>query len=503
MKYRIVFLMALLGNFINVHSRTFYVDARSGNDTYTGLSPNNAWKTLKQVNSFTFQPGDSILFKSSQEWFGMLYPKGSGTEKKPIVISKYGGPEKPKIHGKTVTISGIEGFQTVFLYNQQHWVIRDLEITNMPEATIRDFDDNGPVKRRGIYIVASDIGEIKGITIHNNYIHHVYGDDSKDFRGSGGILIAALGEEKPSFFNGVRITNNRIYMVNRSGICTSSFWQRRHSYPGTWMNEMGEHCPSRNIVIRGNTLESIGGDGIVPQVASNILMEYNTVNGAASRSEAHNAALWAWNSDSVLIQYNEVFNTKTIRDGMAFDCDSYSIGHTYQYNYTHDNDGGFLLLFGYSYVNPGAENIGHIIRNNLSVNDKNILIQMHGSGHTGSRRYHNLFYNQNDLLYPIKVEGNPHDISIYQNIFLLGYPKEWDGVNAIVDFDFRNNFIPAKMAIYQESNNTTAPTIGDVNRIFDYASGDDAKQPITLSFIQQLWEKILRESEMVNVSMNR
>ena len=33
------------------------------------------WKTLNQVNSFSFSPGDSILFKSGEIWRGQLIPQ--------------------------------------------------------------------------------------------------------------------------------------------------------------------------------------------------------------------------------------------------------------------------------------------------------------------------------------------------------------------------------------------------------------------------------------------
>jgi hypothetical protein len=485
------------------YGRTFYVNAQSGRDANSGRSPRYAWQTLRQVNITTFEPGDTILFRASQVWYGMLFPRGSGTAEKPVVISKYGGAEKPKIHGghaDPVDFEGNRTIQTVLLYNQQHWVISNLEITNMPDNEIVDFTDNGEEIRRGIYVAASDTGELRGITIRNNYIHHVKGNDKKDFHGSGGILVAVLGRKKPSFFNGVQIMDNHVYMVNRTGICISSYWQRRpreHFYPKSWMDKMGLYHANLNVAVCGNELESIGGDGIVPQTSFKALMENNKVNGAASRSEGYNAGLWAWNSDSVLIQYNEVWNTQTTRDGMAFDCDAYSVGHVYQYNYSHDNKGGFLLLYGYSPDVPDAENVGHVIRHNISVNDGNVLLHFYGSGHTQSVISGNLFYNMSNTVSPIKVEGRPKDIRIRNNVFYMMDMLEWTGIQSIANFELTNNIISG-MKQYSEgirqNNRIKEPTVQDIHRLLNcYENSNPANDTITSEHIRQLWQTVLQK----------
>ena len=499
----IIFLFIVFCTCNNTYARVYYINAETGDDNNSGRSPGYPWKTLRQVNITTFEPGDSILFKSGQEWLGMLYPRGSGTEGNPIVISKYGGTEKPKIHGGHADLVDFEGYrtiQTVLLYNQQYWVISNLEITNMPDNVITDFNENGYERRRGIYVAISDTGEIKGITICDNYIHHVQGDDTKDFHGSGGIIIVSLGKSKPSFYNGIHIHNNHIYMVNRTGICISSYWQRRPRtdfYPESWMDKMGPYHANLNVIIRNNYLESIGGDGIVPQASFKALMEYNRVNGAASRSDGYNAGLWAWNSDSVMIQYNEVWNTKTIRDGMAFDCDAYSVGHTYQYNYSHDNEGGFMLLFGHSKEVPDAENIGHLIRYNISMNDGNSLLQLYGSGHTQSVIHSNLFYNTNHKVHPIKVDGKPQDIKIYNNIFYMSNMDEWLGVSSIDSFDLSNNLIYSmeQKHIPQRQNNIIKiPLFKELFDLFERQCPEEVSQiPLTSDNVQQIWESIFQK----------
>ena len=355
------------------------------------------------------------------------------------------------------------------LYNQQYWVISDLEITNMPDNLMEDFEDNGDEKRRGIFVAATDTGELRGITIKNNYIHHVKGDDSKDFHGSGGIMISVLGKKKPSIFNGVHIINNRVRMVNRTGIGISSYWQRRPRnkvYPPSWMDEMGDYHANLNVVIRGNNLESIGGDGIVPQTTLKPLMEYNKVNGAASRSEGYNVGLWAWNSDSALIQYNEVCNTMTVRDGMAFDCDAYSVRNIYQYNLSYNNMGGFMMFHGFSDDVPDAMNVGHIIRFNISMNDGNSLFHFYGSGHSQSVIYHNLFFNNQTKVVLVTVVGKPSDVEITQNLFHIPRMAKWIGVDSIGKFIFSENILLKKKRFIPKGNTFRKIKCSDLYQLF-------------------------------------
>ena len=476
--------------------QNYYIDAQTGNDENSGLSPMDAWKTLRQVNLTTFKSGDSILFRAGQVWEGMLFPRGSGEEGRPVVISKFGRGGKPVIHGghaDPVDFEGNKTIQTVLLHNQQHWVISDLEITNMPDNLIINFNDNGEEKRRGIFVVASDTGELRSITIKNNYIHHVKGNDTKDFHGSGGIMVSAIGKKKPSFFNGVNILNNRVYMVNRTGIGVSSYWQHRpHDkvYPYSWKDEMGDYQANLNVIIRGNELLSIGGDGIVPQTSFKALIEYNKVDSAALRSLAHNAGLWAWNSDSVLIQFNEVSNTMTVRDGMAFDCDAYSVGHIIQYNFSYNNMGGFILFHGYVEEVPDAMNVGHIIRYNISVNDGKSLIHFYGSGQTGSIIHNNLFYNDKAKVVPVIVEGKPLDVQLIRNIFHVPGMVEWSEIKIGDQFVFSKNFLLNKF--FPKNYSIMKTGLSELHQLLNVPEyNDENDKPIHPEMLREFWKNFI------------
>ena len=90
------FLLTLTNAFAPVgiastaHAATYYVDATGGNDSWNGLSPETAWKTIHKVNGMNFSPGDSILFKRGEIWREQLDVRSSGEEGNPITFGAYG-----------------------------------------------------------------------------------------------------------------------------------------------------------------------------------------------------------------------------------------------------------------------------------------------------------------------------------------------------------------------------------------------------------------------------
>jgi len=78
---------------------TYYVDAVSGSDGNSGISPGLAWKSVSKVNRSTLVPGDTILFKRGQTWREGLKPTSSGAASKWITFGAYGTGNKPLLLG--------------------------------------------------------------------------------------------------------------------------------------------------------------------------------------------------------------------------------------------------------------------------------------------------------------------------------------------------------------------------------------------------------------------
>ena len=97
-RHLIVFALCILP-YSPARSATYYVDAKDGNDTNSGTSPSSAWKSLEKINTFQFEPGDSILLKRGATWREQLNFSSSGAEGRPIVLDAYGNGEMPLISG--------------------------------------------------------------------------------------------------------------------------------------------------------------------------------------------------------------------------------------------------------------------------------------------------------------------------------------------------------------------------------------------------------------------
>jgi hypothetical protein len=80
-------------------SAVYYINSENGNDNNSGTSADSPWKSLSKVNSYSFKPGDSILFKKNSIWKGQLLIKQNGAPGNPIVYSSYGSGNPPVIDG--------------------------------------------------------------------------------------------------------------------------------------------------------------------------------------------------------------------------------------------------------------------------------------------------------------------------------------------------------------------------------------------------------------------
>ena len=77
---------------------TYYV-ASSGDDTNTGHSSDDPFRTVAKINSLSLQPGDQVLFRRNDTFRGSLQIRQSGSADKPIVVDAYGSGSKPILAG--------------------------------------------------------------------------------------------------------------------------------------------------------------------------------------------------------------------------------------------------------------------------------------------------------------------------------------------------------------------------------------------------------------------
>ncbi|HET6558995.1 MAG TPA: right-handed parallel beta-helix repeat-containing protein [Prolixibacteraceae bacterium] len=93
-------LIIILASCMNGQATNYYISS-TGIDTNNGLTPSTSWLTISKVNAHfsSMAPGDSILFKRGDTFYGSIVVSKSGTIDKPIVISAYGTGSQPVITG--------------------------------------------------------------------------------------------------------------------------------------------------------------------------------------------------------------------------------------------------------------------------------------------------------------------------------------------------------------------------------------------------------------------
>ncbi len=387
---------------------SYYVDSAKGDDGNRGTSPKAPWKSLAKVGATVFKPGDHILLKSGSVWSGQLWPKGSGEDTSPIVIDMYGGATKPIINGDG------EVEDTVRLYNQEYWEINNLEVTNQGK-------ERG--NYRGVAVINDEYGTINHIHLKNLVVHDVNGVVTRYENGGIQILgdktttdpMVVRSSKIPSRFVDLLIEGCHVYHVDRSAINIWMFPKR-----DGWL-------PNLKVVIRNNVVDDIGGDGIVPRGSDGVIVEYNVVSNCNKRvGEWHpyNAGIWPQHGDNAVVQFNEVYLTRRTQDGEGLDSDFNSLNSLFQYNYSHDNEGGFMLICNNN-PKPAINHVGNtgtIVRYNISQNDKTRTFVLVGAIRN-TKIYNNTVYIGKGLDVQLVFWGNwngfPGETYFWNNIFYV------------------------------------------------------------------------------------
>lgn len=358
MKIRNVFFMIIVGVCLSgcqlqSDSRgiNYYIDAQNGNDANVGTSAQQAWKSLDRTKGVRLNAGDSLLFRRGCQFRGILNISGQGTSVRRIVVDAYGDGAKPCITAPD------SASYAVCIRNSDYITLQNLEIVNTGSERLP--------RRTGVKVVCENYGTSRNIILNRLNIHDVNGSLIKKEGGGSGILIQNQWDNDSliSVFDSLTIENCVIRHCERNAIIWSAPWSRKNWHLST------------HTVVRRNLIEKVPGDGIVPIGCDGALIEYNLMrNCPALLPEGEAAAgIWPWSCDNTVIQFNEVSDHKAPWDGQGFDSDFNCTNTTIQYNYSHNNDGGFILVCnaGKGETDPtdNIGNIGSLIRYNISIGD--------------------------------------------------------------------------------------------------------------------------------------
>ena len=399
-----LFVLLLVCGLQGFAQTTYYVSS-TGNDANSGTSPATPWQTTAKVNSWSYAPGDSILFQGGQTFTGGIVLTGtsSGTATSPIVISSYGA-------GMATILEPVN--DGIVLYDVQGITIRKLIVDGSDTAT-----NTG-----------------SGLKLYNDLAQRMsnFNFDSleiRNFRDIGVNIGTDIGSS-PGYSN-VRITHNSIHNIGNTGIFTYGF---------------GDNYTNSDFYIGFTDVYNIFGLRSSPNTSGNGII-VSGVNGALiESSSAHNNGvnnnsnvtgggpfgIWAYNSNNVTIQFSEAYNISSgasNQNGGGFDLDLGTQNSVIQYSYSHNNDGaGFSMNQGFT-SNPYTNNT---IRYNISQNDGRnnsygaITLFSNGTTITNSRIFNNTVYLNNTGLVNGSVpsgvlilSNNLSKVAVNNNIFYL------------------------------------------------------------------------------------
>lgn len=386
-----------LNSSANVPATDYYISPR-GDDTNAGTSPATAWRTLDQINRFTFVPGDRIFFEGGQSFAGELHFDSDdvGTPTKPIVISSYGTGR--------ATLNALEG-KGIYAHNTMGFSISNLNVVGSGYTTNTDtgiFFNNDLANDAKLEFIRIERVEVSGF-------------------GKYGILIQ--GNKGKSGYRNVQITNALAHDNTLAGIYVKGKFSKSstaYAHEDVYLGySQAYNNPGVSGTSRGHT-----GSGIVLSDVNRGMIERSVAynNGWLCNSVREGpVGIWAWDSNNITIQYNESYRNRVAgsKDGGGFDFDGGVTNSLMQYNYSHDNDGAGYLLAQFPQARRFTNNT---VRYNISQND-------------GRKNSYGAIY----------LFGSINNSEIYNNTIYLSPPTSGSPValdidqEATTDVHIRNN----------------------------------------------------------------
>ena len=463
MKNRIVYIFTIISALLQGQT-TYFVDDAIGKDSNSGTNEATPFKSIEKINQLHLKPSDSLLFRRGGQWKGNLTPIGSGAKNRRIVFGAYGSGPAPILDAEGRISNGETISYTIRFLNQEYIELRDLKIKN---ESILEAPRKYPLKdnvtyvytpKMGIYIEGKDCGTLHDIQLINLEICHVNGDMST--KDNGGIFVEItrdknVSNQVKSNFDGLYVEGCYIHNVDRTGWSNRSVWDRR-SLNSRWGEVLANGktdnwYPNTNVIFRNNKFEKAGANALIVRVAKSPLVEYClfTKNGIKGSGNAS----FPFNCDDALFQYNEAsytfynseansWNHKPDVDAGGFDSDWNCKNTIIQYNYSHHNGHGGILIC----CDGGSKtsfNDGTIIRYNIFESNNHHIVRNSGST-TDTKIYNNIFFagveqDSVQLIYHKSWGGYSNTTSYMNNIFYSLGEGNWFDLGKSTNNKFRAN----------------------------------------------------------------
>jgi hypothetical protein len=412
---------------------TYYVDATDGNDSKSGESAELAWKTISQVNSGNYTPGDTISFQCGETWREQLAPPDSGNATGIITFNSYGTGDAPIINGSNVFTNA---------WTDQGGGIYRCDQFNADEF----FEDNIPLTEGSAY------NELSAGEWYYDGVAH--GDGGGYFSiyyypstGVPGEHVLGCIRPSSTIHPGVNVTNrsyitiSEITFKNCHGV---SSYESDNSTNITVQNCTFEYCyigiigkPNNgnylsDFTISNNTfnyckagiLMFAGDSGI----ESSHTITGNTLNYIGVRDD--NNTRWNLTGDEEAISFqngqnniatsNKILNGYTTGFVLYTHANQTTSGNVIKNNLVQDNQRAFLRVLGASAWAWNGNVISHNVADNISSaggNDR-FAIDLYVGSNSSSMNYlyNNTIYKGEIGVYLASASGNYY-LTAKNNLF--------------------------------------------------------------------------------------
>ncbi len=392
--YAAAFVFATFTCSLTLHSKiTFF----KGNAYYVNLNGNDEnegtkdqpWKSIEKLNSIQMQPGDTVFFQGKRTFTGsiLLDSTDGGTNENPVIVTSYGNAKAIiNADDSSALIVNNTGFIKIMNIifagsgrksgNTKDGVI----ITNCRNIEANNLNIHG-FQKAGLLVYNSKNIEVKKVRAYDN--------------GFAGISVSGKSTEE-------RCSN--IHIVG----CDAE------NNPGDPAN-FGNHS----------------GNGIIAGYCRNVTIEYCTATNNGwdmPRTGNGPVGIWAYEADSVMIQYCISYRNKTSKgggDGGGFDLDGGVTHSIIQKCLSYENEGSGFGIFQYAGASNWHDNI---IRNNISENDGNVSAAGANAFIWNSSRdekqfknlefYNNILYNSKGAAISYASESENTSFRFHDNIFV-------------------------------------------------------------------------------------
>lgn len=140
-KWILFFILTFFGFLEAATAKSYYFSSLSGDDRYTSVearNPNTPWKSIHKLNLImkSLSPGDSVLFKRGEVFYGSINLYSSGLAGKPIVFGAYGQGSKPVI----TSLVDLEHWKAVKtgIYEAEHPLLEQAPQVVIMDGTLQE-----------------------------------------------------------------------------------------------------------------------------------------------------------------------------------------------------------------------------------------------------------------------------------------------------------------------------------------------------------------------------